>query len=88
MYSKLLLELKGDAGGEQIVINMEDRDDPADGTSTRYALQLSDHWQTYEIDLSEFKTADLSILSVPVGFVFFDEPVSFSVRTAKFIRAD
>ena len=88
MYSKLLLEIKGDAGGEQIIINMEDRDDPADGTSTRYALQLSDHWQTYEIDLSEFKTADLSILSIPFGFVFFEEPVSFSVRTAKFIRAD
>lgn len=88
VYSKLVLELKGDAGGEQIIVNMEDRDDPADGTSTRYELQLSDDWQIYEIDLTEFKTADLSILSTPLGFVFFEEPVSFSVRTAKFITAD
>ena len=85
-YSKLLLELRGDAGGERIVVNLEDRDDPADGTSTRYELQLSDQWQTYEIDLAEFKTADLSILATPVGFVFFEEPVSFSVRTARFIE--
>lgn len=88
MYSKLVLELKGDADGEKIVVNVEDSEDAGDGTSTRYELQLSDRWQTYEIDLTEFKTADLSILSVPVGFVFFEEPVSFSVRTAKFIKSD
>jgi hypothetical protein len=88
MYSKLLLELRGDAGGEKIVVNLEDRDDPADGTSTRYELELSDQWQAYEIDLAEFETADLSILAIPVGLVFFEEPVSFSIRTARFIEAD
>jgi hypothetical protein len=88
MYEKLLLELKGDAGGEKIVVNMEDRDDPPDGTSTRIELQLSDSWQTYEIDLAEFETANLSILTSPLGFVFSEEPVSFSVRTAKFVKAD
>ena len=88
MYTALLLELKGDTGGEKIVVNIEDRDDPADGSSTRYELQLSDQWETYKIDLAEFKTADLSILSVPLGFVFFEEPMSFSVRTAKFIKDD
>jgi hypothetical protein len=88
MYDTLVLELKGDAGGEKIFLNLEDRDDPADGTSTRYELQLSDQWQTYEIDLAEFETADLSILTVPLGFVFIDGPVAFSVRTAKFIKSD
>ena len=88
MYTRLLLELKGDAGGETIVVNIEDRDDPADGSSTRYELQLSDQWQIYEIDLAEFKTADLKILAVPLGFVFLEEPVSFSMRTARFISAE
>ena len=87
-YSTLLLELKGDTGGETIIVNMEDRDDPADGTSTRIKLQLSDQWQTYEIDLTRFETADLRILSTPLGFVFFEEPVAFSIRTARFVRAD
>lgn len=88
MYSKLVLELKGDEGGEKIVVNMEDSDDPADGTSTRYEIELSNQWQTYEIELAEFKTADLTKLSIPLGFIFLDEPVSFSVRTAKFVNTD
>ena len=87
-YSTLLLELKGDTGGETISVNMEDRDDPADGTSTRIKLQLSDQWQTYEIDLTRFETADLRILFTPLGFVFSEEPVAFSVRTARFVRVD
>jgi hypothetical protein len=88
MYDTLVLELKGDVGGERIVVNMEDREDPADGSSTRYPLQLSDQWETYEIDLEVFETADLSILSVPLGFIFFDEPVSFAVRNARFVKSD
>ena len=86
MYDTLVLELKGDVGGENLIVNMEDREDPVDGTSTRYKIQLSDEWQTYEIDLEEFETADLSILSVPLGFVFLEEPVSFSIRTARFVK--
>lgn len=86
MYDTLVIELKGDVGGEKVLINMEDRDDPADGTSTRYELRLTNEWQTYEIDLDEFATADLSILSVPFGFVFLDGPVAFSVRTARFVN--
>ena len=87
-YDTLLLELKGDAGGEKILINIEDAMDPPDGTSTRRELQLSDSWQTYEIDLAEFETADLSILFTAVGFVFLEEPVAFSIRTARFVKEE
>lgn len=87
-YTTIVLELKGDAGGEKIIVNMEDRDDPGDGTSTRYELELSDQWQIYEIDLAEFETADLTMLSVPLGFVFLDGPVSFSIRNARFVKRD
>ena len=87
-YDLLLLELKGDDGGETIVVNMEDRDDTHDGTSTRLELQLSDEWQTYEIDLERFETADLGIMDVPFGFVFFEDPVSFSVRTIRFVKTE
>ncbi len=87
-FGKLVLELKGDVGGETLYLNIEDRDDPADGTSTKVSLLLTDQWQTYEIDLVEFKTANLEILKVPFGFVFYQAPVSFSVRTAKFMKPD
>jgi hypothetical protein len=88
MYDKLVLELKGEVGGERISVNMEDMNDPADGSSTRYMLRLSDQWQTYEIDLDEFETADLRVLTVPLGFVLFEDPVSFSIRNASFIKSN
>lgn len=88
MFDKLLLEIRGDVGGETVHLNLEDKDDPLDGTSTKVSLQLTDEWQTFEIDLAEFATADTKILSVPLGFVFYEEPVSFSVRTAKYVKTD
>lgn len=88
MFDKLIVEIKGNAGGETVHLNLEDSEDPVDGTSTRLPLQLTDQWQTFEIDLAEFETADLKILSIPFGFVFFEDAVSFSVRTAKYVKAD
>lgn len=86
-YDKLLIEAKGDAGGETININIEDRDDPHDGTSTKVQLELTNQWQTYEIDLSEFETADMTKIDA-IGFVFYNDPQAFSVRTLKFAKAD
>jgi hypothetical protein len=87
-FDKLVLELKGNVGGETIHVNIEDRDDPPNGTSTKIALQLTDRWETYEIPLADFETADLEILTMPLGFVLYEEPVSFSIRSAKYIKPD
>jgi hypothetical protein len=84
MYDKLVLELKGDAGGETIDVNLKDRDDPDDGTQTNIELQLTDQWKRYEINLADFKTADLKKLHVVPAFLFDTEPQSFSVRTIRF----
>lgn len=85
-YDTLVLELRGDAGGERVTLNIEDIDDPMDGTSTRITIELTDEWKTFEIDLDEFETADFSKIIVPLGFIFFDEPVSFSIRNARYVR--
>ena len=88
-FDKLLLEIKGDRGGERIFVNLEDNEDPLDGSSTRYELRLTDQWQTYEIDLAEFVTADLNNLRIPLGFVFpDDEALSFKVKTARYLDAN
>lgn len=87
IFEKLVLEVKGDVGGETIYVNIQDRDDPRDGTSTKVSLQLSDEWQIYEIDLVDFKTADLEILIIPFGVVFYEEPISFSVRSVKYTKS-
>lgn len=88
VFEKLVLELRGDAGGETIQVNIEDRNDPVDGSSTKIPLLLTDQWKTYEIDLADFKTADLGILTVPFGFVFNEEPAAFSVRSVKYVVGD
>lgn len=87
-FDKLLLELKGDIGGEKVLLNIEDVNDPTDGSSTRIELQLTDQWQRYELDLADFKTADLAQLRTSIGFVFGQEAQSFSVRTVKYIDSE
>lgn len=87
-YDKLVLELRGETGGETFLINMEDAEDPSDGSSSRIEVRLSDDWQTYELDLAEFETANLEFLSVPLGLIFDEDPVSFSIRNARFVEAD
>jgi hypothetical protein len=69
-YSILVLEMKGEKGGERFEIAMKDKHDPPDGTESRIAMELTDQWQTYEYDLSKFKTADLKTINVPFGIIF------------------
>lgn len=69
-YTKLLLEMKGSKGGEIFDVVMKDKNDPPDGSEARVKLELTDQWKIYEIDLSEFTTADLELINVPFGLVF------------------
>ena len=63
--------------------NAEDKDD---GSETRVPLTISDEWQTYEIPLSEFKTADLKQLYMVVGFVFLENAQTLSVRNVEYVK--
>lgn len=87
-FDKLELEIKSDTGPRTILLNLEDVDDPADGSSTRYPLQITDQWQSYEIDLAEFKTANLARLRAVLGFVFLEEAQSISIRNARYVDTD
>jgi hypothetical protein len=87
-FDTLRLELKGEAGGERVLVHMKDKDDPDDGSQTDIELVLSDNWQTHDIDLARFETADLDSLYITLGFLFIDqfEPVAFRIRNARFIN--
>ena len=87
-FDTLRLEMKSDVGGESVLVHVKDRDDPDDGTQTNVELVLTDDWQVYEIDLDRFDTADLSRLTVVLGFAFFAEPQSFSIRNARYLKND
>lgn len=86
-FSSLLLELRGERGGERLLVNLKDSADPDDGSQTNVELTLSEDWQTYEIPLSEFKTADTRSLFVVLGLLFLDQfdPVAFHIREATFM---
>ena len=89
-FDTLRLELKGEAGGERVLVHMKDKDDPDDGSQTDLELVLSDQWQTYDIDLARFETAELGSLYIPLGFLFIDlyKPVAVRIRNARFISRD
>ena len=85
-FTHLEIEMRGANGGEKILLNIEDYDDPKDGSSTRLPLTLSDEWQTYNVPLSEFKTANFKKISVPFGIVYLEQDAAtFFIRNVRYI---
>jgi hypothetical protein len=87
-FDRILLEARGANGGERLLLHMKDRDDPDDGSQTNLEIMLSEQWETYELDLADFKNADLSKLNMVFGFLILDqeEPLSFAVRSLRFLE--
>jgi len=85
-FTKLHLELKGDQGGEKLLVHVKDADYPNYTAPISVELTLDSDWQSYEIDLAEFKPNDLSRLNVVLGFLIYpaEHPMAFSVRNARY----
>ena len=86
VYKTLRLELKGEVGGEKILIGMKDESNPTDGSEKKIPLTLSKEWQTYDIPTSSFSPTDLSKLFMPAIIVFEDKPKTIYVRNVEFLR--
>jgi hypothetical protein len=84
-YDQLVLEMKGESGGELLKINLKDKDDPDDGSQTNIEITLAEDWQTYTFDLSVFDNADLKKLNALSFLIIQEEPLSFSIKTARFV---
>lgn len=70
-YKKLVLELKGKQGGEEVQIAIKDKDDPDDGSEDKFPITLTKDWKTYEIDIANnFASADVTNLYVVTSFEF------------------
>lgn len=70
-YKKLVLELKGKQGGEEVKIAMKDKDDPDNGSEDKFPLTLTNEWKTYEIDIANnFASADVKNLYVAASIEF------------------
>lgn len=68
--TKLSIEMRGDLGGEAVKIGIKDKDDPDNGTETKQTVNLTKDWTVYNLQLSDFKTCDLSKVYVVTEFVF------------------
>lgn len=84
LYTKLVLELKGRKKGTAVQIGLKDSQALDNGSETKVTLQLTEEWDTYEIDLKKFTGTNLKDLYVVTEFVFGDEPQSLCVRKIQF----
>lgn len=85
-YSMLSIELRGEKGGESIWIGMKDKSDPNNGTETKKLVTLSSNWGTYNFIITDFKTADLQAIHVPVEIIFGKENSTVYFRNVRFYR--
>ena len=84
-YNNVILEMRGAKGGEDFEIAMKDKYDPPDGSEARVPLTLTNAWQTYQVPIAEFKTADMRMIQTPLTFVFIgDKGKTIHVKSIRF----
>ncbi|WP_299122820.1 DUF6090 family protein [uncultured Winogradskyella sp.] len=84
-YSKVFIEMRGEKGGETFEITMKDINDPPDGSETKLKIELTKEWETFEIETSQFTTADMNRIMVPLAFVFVgSEGMKINVKSVQF----
>ena len=87
MYNFFSVDLKGKEGKEFIEIALKDKLDLNDGSETKIPIIVTKNWNSYEIPLNDFVTADLQTLHVVATFVFRgqdDRTIYF--RNIKFLK--
>jgi hypothetical protein len=85
-FTSLRVEARTMTPGKEMIIVIKDSEDPDDGSETRFPLALALEWQTFDIPLTEFKTADLSHLNLVVGFLFLGEEQTVQIRTVEYLK--
>jgi hypothetical protein len=68
-FNSLSVDLKGELGGEDVMITIEEKEKPS--SIFKYLYGLSTEWQTFNISLSEFSDIDLTKLHTVIKFSFF-----------------
>ncbi|NER78978.1 MAG: hypothetical protein F6K42_05245 [Leptolyngbya sp. SIO1D8] len=85
-YQRLSLELRGQVGGETVLIALKDNHDPDDGTETQVrASGITTNWQSFEFDLERFSNADREQLYVVIEFLFEEIPQTVCFRNIRYI---
>ena len=68
-FKFLVMELKGESGGEQVEIGIKTNRQPDDGSEIKIPVRLTKHWQIFKFPLSKFEL-DLKNVYIVSEFVF------------------
>ena len=68
-FRMLVMELKGESGGEQVEIGIKTNQQPDDGSEVKVPVRLTNTWQVFKFPLAKFEL-DLKNLYVVSEFVF------------------
>jgi hypothetical protein len=85
-FNRLILELKGQNGGETILIGLKDNQDPDDGSESKVRLTLTNIWAEYSINVNDFQTAEMKNLYVVTEFVFENRSQTICARKIQFMK--
>lgn len=96
-YKKLLIEMKGEKGGECVSIGIKDYDDPDNGTEPKKDVILGKEWKTHTFDIQSVfgkrpsyrSSLNLKKLYVVCEFVFpckSNSPQTIYVKTIKYSK--
>lgn len=86
-YSKLLMELRGDKGGETVLVGVKDNTQPNNGSETKIRVEnLTTEWTPVVFPLTDFTGADISNLYVVTEFVFENMSETVCARNIHFVR--
>jgi len=69
-FKTLRVQLRGAIGGEAVQIGIKDNTDPDDGSEAKKTFVLSSSWQTFDMAISDFITADPKRLYLLFELVF------------------
>ena len=71
-FKFLIVELKGETGGEQVEVGIKTNKQPDDGSEVKFPVKLTKTWQVFKFPLTKF-SVDLRNVYVVAEFVFSGE---------------
>ncbi len=69
-FDTLIIEMKGEKGGERVEIGLKTNTQPDNGRETKIQTNLTANWETYSFKLDRFRGTDPTRLYVVTEFVF------------------
>jgi hypothetical protein len=84
-YTRLSLDMRGSDSTENVWIGIKDNTDGDDGREARVRIYgITTDWENYELPLSQFYTADLDSIYIPIEFVFDGAAKTLCAKNIKY----